>query len=235
MVTLEALCEDDHLVSGMSLADLALRCHSVIRRSPELLTDVTEENLRLAELRGDDIGRWILYWRRNPIAAWTGERRARRTWFRLDGDRFALDLTVRPEFVPTLTQMTRELVDYRLAQYLARKRQGEPSIEGFICKVISNQRDPIVKLPPRTSIAIPEGEADVRLPQWSSVAIPLRKGVLQRSPPGRFPAESASRLAPRMVRTARRTTRHSLPDQVPRRIGWSVGRASSNGRDRKRP
>lgn len=59
MVTLEALCEDDHIVSGMSLEDLALRCHSVIRRSPELLTDVTEENLRVAELRGDDVGRWI--------------------------------------------------------------------------------------------------------------------------------------------------------------------------------
>ena len=88
----------------MSVEDLALRCHAIIRRSPELLTDVTEENLRIAELRGDDIGRWISYWRRNPIAAWTGERRDRRTWFRLDGDRFVLDLTVKPELVRMLTQ-----------------------------------------------------------------------------------------------------------------------------------
>jgi cold shock CspA family protein/SOS-response transcriptional repressor LexA len=164
MVTLETLCEGDSLLSGMPLEELALRCHAVIRRSPELLSDVAEADLRAAELQGDDVRRWISYWRRNPIAAWTGERRDRRTWFRLDGDRFMLNLTARSELVGTLTQMTRELVDYRLAQYLARKRQSEPSVEGFVCKVISNQRDPIVKLPPQTGSAIPQGETDVRLP-----------------------------------------------------------------------
>jgi hypothetical protein len=79
------------------------------------------------------------------------------------------------------------------------------------------------------------GEEDREPDLLRAAAIPLRTGVLQRSPPGRFPAESASRLAPRMVRTARRTTRHSLPDQVPRRTEWSVGRASSDGCHRKRP
>jgi superfamily II DNA or RNA helicase/diadenosine tetraphosphate (Ap4A) HIT family hydrolase/HKD family nuclease len=164
MVTLEALCEGDSLVSGMPLEELSLRCHGVIRRSPELLSDVADEELRAGELRGDAVGRWVSYWRRNPIAAWTGERRDRRTWFRLEGDRFVLDLTLRPELIRTLTEMTRELVDYRIAQYLARKRQGEASIEGFVCKVISNQRDPILKLPPRGRVDIPEGETDVRLP-----------------------------------------------------------------------
>jgi len=165
MVTLEALCENDSLASGMPLEELALRCHAVIRRSPELLSDVPEEH-RLAELQGDDVQHWISYWRQNPIAAWTGEKqkRDRRTWFRLDSDRFVLDLTVASELVTTLTQMTRELVDYRLAQYLARKRQSAPSVEGFVCKIISNQRDPIIKLPPRTGSAIPQGETDVRLP-----------------------------------------------------------------------
>jgi hypothetical protein len=164
MVTLEALCEDNHLIGGMALEDLAFRCHTILRRSPELLADVTEEDLQVTELSGTDITRWISYWRRNPIAAWTGVRRDCRTWFRLDGDRFVVDLAVTPELTPTLTRMTRELVDYRLAQYLARRRQTQSSGEGFVCKLLSNQRDPILKLPPRTGVSIPTGETDVRLP-----------------------------------------------------------------------
>ena len=57
-----------------------------------------------------------------------------------------------------------ELVDYRLTQYRDRKRQDQPTSEGFVCKVTWNQRDPIVKLPPRDRAQVPEGEADVRLP-----------------------------------------------------------------------
>jgi len=167
MVTLEALCEEDRLVGGMSVEDLALRCHSILRRSPELLSDIAEEALRDAELRGGDIARWTAYWRRNPIAAWTGEKRDRGTWFRVDDDRFTLDLSIGSELVPTLTQMTRELVDYRLAQCLDRKRRSDTSIEGFACKVMWNQRDPIIKLPPRTSVTVPNGETDVRLPDGS--------------------------------------------------------------------
>jgi hypothetical protein len=130
----------------MTLEELSLRCHGILRRSPEFFADVTEEDLHVAELREADRARWISYWRRNPIAAWTSAKKDRRTWFRLEEDLFVIDLEVKQELVFTLTQMTRELVDYRLAQYLARRRQTGPSSEGFVCKVISNQRDPILKL-----------------------------------------------------------------------------------------
>jgi hypothetical protein len=79
MVTLEALCEDNSLLGGMPIEDLALRCHGILRRSPELLSDVADEDLRVAELRGGEISRWTSYWRRNPIAAWTGRGSDRRT------------------------------------------------------------------------------------------------------------------------------------------------------------
>ena len=127
-----------------------------------------EGDLRHAELSGGDVGRWTAYWRRNPIAAWTGEKREGRTWFHVDSDdRFTLDLSIAPELVAALTQMTRELVDYRLAWYLTRKRRSDVSVEGFACKIIWNQRDPIVRLPPRTGITVPNGETDVRLPDGS--------------------------------------------------------------------
>jgi superfamily II DNA or RNA helicase/diadenosine tetraphosphate (Ap4A) HIT family hydrolase len=166
MVTLEALCESNHLVSGMQLGELALRCREILRRSPELFADIPEGDLRVESL--GDVASWVAYWRRNSIAAWTGERRDRRPWFRLDGDRFVLDLVVPQELASPLTQMTRELVDYRLARYLARKRHAEPSVEEFVCRVISNKRDPIVKLPPRQGADIPLGETEVRLPDGAA-------------------------------------------------------------------
>jgi len=162
MITLEALCEDDRLLTGMPLKDLALRCHAVLRRSPELLVDVPE-NQRGVPLSRADEAEWIAYWDRNPINAWMGGNRNERAWFQVKGDLFVLDLAIKPELASTLTQMTRELVDYRLAQYLARKRQAGSSLEGFVCKVLWNKRDPIMKLPPRTAMVLPEGETDVRL------------------------------------------------------------------------
>src|SRR5262249_45376200 len=46
MVTLEALCEENRLIDGMPVEALALRCHGILRRSPELLSEVSEADLR---------------------------------------------------------------------------------------------------------------------------------------------------------------------------------------------
>lgn len=163
MVTLQVLLEEDRLVAGMPVAELAELSHALLRRSPELVADVPDE-LRAPPL--DDVAkaRWLAYWRKNPIAAWTGPRRAGRTWFRIDQSAFLLDLAIDAALVPLLVKLTRELVDYRLAQYRERRAQTRPTIDGFVCKVIWNQRDPILKLPPRVAAPLPEGETDVRLP-----------------------------------------------------------------------
>jgi superfamily II DNA or RNA helicase/diadenosine tetraphosphate (Ap4A) HIT family hydrolase/SOS-response transcriptional repressor LexA len=166
MVTLEALLEADALVVGMDVRELAAASHALLRRSPELWSDVADDE-RVVELDEQHAARWVAYWRRNPIAAWCGPRRDRRAWFRLDGDRFRLDVAVQPELGPPLARLTRELVDYRLAQYRARRREAVASDEGFVCKVLSNQRDPILKLPSRDTARLPEGETDIRLPDGS--------------------------------------------------------------------
>ncbi len=167
MITVEALLEEDRLLAGLPLRDLALRSHALLRRSPELFSDVAEE-FRVAELQEAQVAGWLAYWRKNPIAAWTGAKKdGGRVWFRVKGDHFALDLDVAPELAPALARLTRELVDYRLAQYRARKRQDAVSIDGFVCKVISNQRDPILKLPSGDRASLPSDETDVRLPDGS--------------------------------------------------------------------
>ena len=103
---------------------------------------------------------------------------------------------MKTELASTLTQMTRELVDYRIAEYLARRRQAEPSLEGFMCKVLSNQRDPIVKLPRRTGDAIPEGETDVRLPDGAMWQFRFAKEYCNVA----HPASAANQL-PDLLRT----------------------------------
>ncbi|MDB4958194.1 MAG: ATP-dependent helicase YejH [Myxococcales bacterium] len=161
MVTLEVLLEQHALLDGMPLDELATRAHAWLRRSPELFADVLDE-LRVQTLDDASRSKWLRYWADNPIAAWT--RREGRAWFRIEGDVFRLDLDITPELAAPLHRLGRELVDYRLAQYRDRKRQDQPTSEGFVCKVTWNKRDPIVKLPPRDRATIPEGETDVRLP-----------------------------------------------------------------------
>ncbi len=157
MVTLDALLEAGKLGAGLPLGDLAERSRRILRRSPELLEDVADNE------RDADEAKWLAYWRGNPIKAWTSKKRGRRTWFKLDGERFLLDLAIDPELEPAFADLVRELVDYRLAQYRARKRKSNVSPDGFVCKVTWNQRDPILKLPSRKSATLPEGETDVRL------------------------------------------------------------------------
>lgn len=162
MATLEVLLEHDALLEGLPLDELAMRAHAWLRRSPELFADVIDD-LRVQIVDDALRARWIAYWKQNPIAAWAGGKP--RAWFRIDDDqRFRLDLDIAPGLAAPLHRLTRELVDYRLAQYRDRRRRDQPTDAGFVCKILSNQRDPIVKLPRRDRAQIPEGETDVRLP-----------------------------------------------------------------------
>jgi superfamily II DNA or RNA helicase/diadenosine tetraphosphate (Ap4A) HIT family hydrolase/SOS-response transcriptional repressor LexA len=161
MVTLEVLLEHDALLEGLPVDELATRAHAWLRRSPELFADVIDD-LRVQVLDDALRARWISYWKQNPIEAWTG--RTPRAWFRIDDGRFRLDLDIAPQLAAPLHRLTRELIDYRLAQYRDRRRRDQPTDAAFVCKILSNQRDPIVKLPRRDRAQIPEGETDVRLP-----------------------------------------------------------------------
>ncbi|MCB9617775.1 MAG: DEAD/DEAH box helicase family protein, partial [Sandaracinus sp.] len=159
MVTLQALIEHDALTSGMPVAELARRSHRILHRDPTLLADLPETHRHTEPTEG-----WERYWRKNPIAAWTGENKKGRAWFRLAGDRFVpsweaeADDATREE----VARMVAELVDMRLAQYRRRLDVGGER-ESFSCRVTWNQRDPILKLPSRQRAKLPEGETDVRL------------------------------------------------------------------------
>ena len=163
MVLLEALLEAGTLSTGLRLDDLAARSYRILRRSPELAGDL--EVASLDGLAGASDPRWLPYWKENPVRAWT--EGPHRRWFKLEGDTFVPRLPVPEGLGDVFEAMTRELVDYRLAQY-RRRSERMPSGGSFACKVLWNKRDPILKLPPRSqTAAVPAGERDVRLPDGS--------------------------------------------------------------------
>ncbi len=156
MVTLEALLELGGLAVHVDEAKLAERSHSILRRTPVFFADVVEGE-RVDDL--DDLSRrrWLTYWRKNPIQAWSDSG-----WFRVEDGRFRFARPVSAELDDALNALVRELVDYRLAQY--RRRTMEVATgAGFVCRVTWNQRDPILSLPANRAAA-PTGETEVRTP-----------------------------------------------------------------------
>jgi superfamily II DNA or RNA helicase len=203
MVTLEALLEASALREGLPLRDLALRSHAILRRSPELFAEVADD-VRLRELDGAAEKSWLAYWRKNPIEAWTASTKVGRAWFKVEGDRFVPAFALTADDAAAVAELTRELVDYRLAQYRGRRQREEGSSDSFVCRVLWNQRDPILKLPARARIQLPEGETDVRVDgeMWQF------------------------RLAKEFCNVARRagSPRNQLPDLLRRWFGPSAGK-----------
>ncbi len=178
MVLLEALLEADALEQGMPLPELAARSLAILQRSPELLQDL-EDVEALDGARNPSASKFLAYWKANPIKAWTQGGR----WFRVDGERFVPRLPIAPEAKQSFEEMTRELVDYRLAQY-RRRRQAQVQGTAFEAKVFSNKRDPILKLPDRDKRPdLPSGPTDVRLPDgsvWSFDFVKIAINVARR-------------------------------------------------------
>ncbi|MFO7653189.1 MAG: DEAD/DEAH box helicase family protein [Candidatus Krumholzibacteriia bacterium] len=170
MVALEAMLDSGALLTGMSVEENARRSYEIMRRSPELFADL-EGTKEIADAASVSVEEFAAYWERWPLAHWAGagRREGERVWFRLEGGRFEPEFAVLGEAAEALAAMTRELVEYRLARYRAKKRESV-TVEGggFEARVIWNQRVPILKLPGRDKVpGIPEGDTEVLLPDGS--------------------------------------------------------------------
>ncbi|MFT3707025.1 MAG: DEAD/DEAH box helicase family protein [Archangium sp.] len=162
MVTLWAMVDAHRLRAGIPLAELARTSHVILRRSPELLSDIENEAHR-GELAGAAIRGWKTYWDKNPVNAWVTPKANRRSWFGVKNDVFGLALPPEVENEQALEEMLIEIVELRLAQYRARKEVAQATSESFSCRVIWNKRDPLLKLPSRAVLDVPLGETTVRV------------------------------------------------------------------------
>ena len=155
MLTLLAMVNRDAIPGSIAIADLVTEFRRVARRSDKLRADVGEALENDVELRALILN--------NPVAAWCGGLGTGGTnYFTCDGSTFQSVLNVPPECREGFQDLLREIVDWRLAEYL---RRGEGGLEGgFQCKVIHADSRPIVKLPNRTKVAgIPQGWTELTI------------------------------------------------------------------------
>jgi hypothetical protein len=57
--------------------------------------------------------------------------------------------------------MLAEIVDWRLAAYLRRQSFARPGHGRIVCRVLQSNRRPILKLPDRARVDVPEGDVKV--------------------------------------------------------------------------
>jgi hypothetical protein len=157
LVTLQAMLQDDSLRSGAEISALANTAHRIVAGDPRLVADA-----RSAKEMPDPVhveeDAWRDYWRRWPLAAWSGELSGKPgKWFRVDGDRFVPTFAV-PEVVgQTFDAMVAELIDWRLARHLlTRSLEGDRT--SYRLRVGQSTGRPILWLERERNDGLPEGD-----------------------------------------------------------------------------
>lgn len=176
MVVLQALLDANALFEGLSIDALSIACHRILIRSPELFLDITNVQ-ELDNPREPDRDTWIAYWDKWPLQIWAGDagRAIESPWFtRVDG-------VFRPN-MPTpqdqatkdaFVEMTRELVELRLAQYRDRHTIDAEHVGAFRARLITLDGDPALAIPDRKDI--PTGELTAMLPTGQKWRFRLHK------------------------------------------------------------
>jgi superfamily II DNA or RNA helicase/diadenosine tetraphosphate (Ap4A) HIT family hydrolase/HKD family nuclease len=180
MVVVQALLEADALGTGMPVCDLADRSHAILIRNPELFQDITSTS-EIEDPRNPDSDNWRRYWDKWPLQVWAGDRGSKddNPWFdRLDqspsGEPTVGDFPFFRSNIPVpsdegareaFVEMTREIVEFKLARYRDR-----PSVQGvdtgvFRTRVAIEDRDPVLEIPSRDDRDdIPSDEVTAILP-----------------------------------------------------------------------
>jgi len=156
MLVLQAMLNTDTLPGpGIGIDELTAEFARLAARSTRLRVDVGPTLDNAAALRAMLEG--------NPIAAWTGPGAVQgATLFGYEGGRFRCTAIVPDEVRVAFQQLVRELVEWRLVEYLSRTGPEVDSdgvaATGFVMKVSHSGGRPILFLPDRRSTpGIPDG------------------------------------------------------------------------------
>jgi superfamily II DNA or RNA helicase/diadenosine tetraphosphate (Ap4A) HIT family hydrolase/HKD family nuclease len=158
LVSLRALLHDGTLRTGTTVEQVSATAHRLVSGDPRLVADVrTEEN---PDPAGAAPASWAAYWRRWPLTHLAKPKQSGASLFRLDGDRFEPTFVIEAELGTDFDDLVAEIVDWRLAAYLAKAdvRAGAGSGAGVACRVIQTDGRPIVMLNGAERAALPEGE-----------------------------------------------------------------------------
>jgi superfamily II DNA or RNA helicase len=151
MLVLLALLNEDALPGGLEGRDLANAVIRIAARSARLQADlgVPLSDVEAVQHHLED----------NPIKAWVGGAGTHGTaYFTYDDRRFESRFEILPEQRRAFQTLVRELVEWRLAEYLARAADELEAGTRIICTVSQSGGRPILSLPDRrTHLFVPTG------------------------------------------------------------------------------
>ncbi|MFT5110571.1 MAG: SOS-response transcriptional repressor LexA, partial [Pseudoalteromonas tetraodonis] len=168
MVVIRVLLDRDALWEGMAIGDLSAACRAYLRAHPQLKEDLAP-NKQIPDHASVSDADWAAWWLAWPLDRWLAKQ-AGQVWFSLDGDRFAIALRMPVEQREVFELMTAEVVDFRIAKYVAAKNLAGATSEagGFEAKVSHSGGRPILFLPTKEkSPGRPVGPTEVALPDGS--------------------------------------------------------------------
>jgi superfamily II DNA or RNA helicase/diadenosine tetraphosphate (Ap4A) HIT family hydrolase/HKD family nuclease len=128
LITLLGSIQLDKLRSGVPVSELARMSRWMIFRDSDLVADVSDASSAFADATQPTVAEWELYWRKNPINAYTTNNKQTPAWFSLVDDQFTLNLDVPNDLGSTFDAMVEEVTEYRLHRYLVgqkARRVGE--------------------------------------------------------------------------------------------------------------
>ncbi|MDC0292637.1 hypothetical protein OAL29_01895, partial [Candidatus Binatia bacterium] len=153
MLVLQAMLNLNQLPGSLTIHALTLAFAKLARRQAKLADEV------LCGL--DDTAALNEYLERNPIKAWTGGKgTGKQAYFAYDGTEFRSSFDVPQEHREKFQNLARELVDWRLGEYLARDL--EPTSGEWRCRVSHSSGSPIIRLPTREAgPPLPRGPIEI--------------------------------------------------------------------------
>ncbi|MGV1037736.1 MAG: DEAD/DEAH box helicase family protein [Candidatus Nanopelagicales bacterium] len=146
LVALRSLLQAGTLTKPMDVTTLAESSLRAVRRDPRLRADVTTKEIPDPDTVAHE--RWQTYWRKWPLEHLTngGE-------FLLSSESFGLRTVPAAEDDAVLNDLLSEIVDWRMARYLAAKGLGD----SIVLKVSHNPSQPILRVDRSKYPTIPEG------------------------------------------------------------------------------
>ena len=152
MLTLLSLLNEDKLPGETQIDELVEAFTRAASRSPKFRNEVG------VPLEDHNAVRKLL--EQNPIAAWIGGRGTGGVpYFKYEEGIFRASFQLSEGAVRAFQELVREVVDWRLAQYLERGETEENAAGGFVAKVSHSSGRPILFLPDRARVqGVPQGE-----------------------------------------------------------------------------
>jgi superfamily II DNA or RNA helicase len=166
MVVLQVLLDRGVLWNGSPILDISEACRRFLLAHTVLKQDL-EPNATISDHQTTAKEKWAEWWRQWPLGRWLDVQGGQK-WFRESGGVFQFSVECREDLRPIFESMTRDVVEFRLAQYVRVHfaTLETDTADTFIAKVSHSGGRPILFLPsPDELPGRPVGLLEVRLPE----------------------------------------------------------------------